>query len=64
MMMWRSCGRRSRRSDGAPEQLKRLLSTVVDQILVESRTCIQPYFLAPMVRTRTGQRRRTGIEPA
>jgi hypothetical protein len=45
-------------ADGAPEQLKRLLDTVVDQILVESRACIQPYFLAPAVRTRIGSRRR------
>ena len=51
-------------ADGAPEQLKRLLDSVVDQIVVESRACIQPYFVAPMVRTRTGSRRRTGIEPA
>jgi site-specific DNA recombinase len=46
-------------ADGAPEQLKRLLDTVVDQILVESRACIQPYFVAPAVRTRIGPRRRT-----
>jgi site-specific DNA recombinase len=51
-------------ADGAPQQLKRLLDSVVDQILVESRDCIQPYFAAPTVRTRPGQRRRTGIEPA
>jgi site-specific DNA recombinase len=51
-------------ADGAPEQLKRLLDTVVDQILVESRACIQPYFVAPTVRTRIAPRRRTGIEPA
>ena len=51
-------------ADGAPEQLKRLLDTVVEQILVESWACIQPYFVAPAVRTRTGSRRRTGIEPA
>jgi hypothetical protein len=51
-------------ADGAPQQLKRLLDTVVDQIVVESRACIQPYFVAPTVRTRPGQRRRTGIEPA
>jgi site-specific DNA recombinase len=51
-------------ADGAPEQLKRLLDSVVDQILVESRACIQPYFVAPTVRTRIDQRRRTGIEPA
>jgi hypothetical protein len=51
-------------ADGAPEQLKRLLDTVVDQILVESRACIQPYVVAPTVRTRPGSRRRTGIEPA
>src|SRR4029453_3279730 len=50
-------------ADGAPEQLKGLLDTVVQQILVESRACIQPYFVAPTVRTRIGQRRRTGIEP-
>ena len=47
-------------ADGAPQQLKRLLDSVVDQILVESRACIQPYFMAPMVRTRIDQRRRTG----
>jgi site-specific DNA recombinase len=51
-------------ADAAPAQLKRLLGSVVEQIVVESRTCIQPYFAAPMVRTRTGPRRRTGIEPA
>ena len=51
-------------ADGAPEQLKQLLDTVVEQILVESRACIQPYFVAPTVRTRIGTRRRTGIEPA
>ena len=51
-------------ADGAPEQLKRLLDAVVDQILVESRACIQPYFVAPTVRTRIAPRRRTGIEPA
>jgi len=51
-------------ADGAPEQLKRLLHTVVDQILVGSRACIQPYFVEPAVRTRIGSRRRTGIEPA
>ena len=44
----------------APQQLKRLLDTVVEQILVESRACIQPYFVAPTVRTRPGSRRRTG----
>jgi hypothetical protein len=51
-------------TDGAPQQLTRLLGTVVDQILVETRACIQPYFVAPTVRTLTGSRRRTGIEPA
>jgi hypothetical protein len=51
-------------TDGAPEQLKRLLDSVVDEIVVESRACIQPYFVAPTVRTRIGSRRRTGIEPA
>jgi len=51
-------------ADGAPEQLKRLLDTVVEQIVVESRACIQPYFVVPAVRTSIGQRRRTGIEPA
>jgi hypothetical protein len=51
-------------ADGAPEQLKRLLDSVVDQIVVESRSSIQPYFVAPTVRPRIGSRRRTGIEPA
>jgi hypothetical protein len=31
----------------------------VEQILVESRACIQPYFVAPTVRTRIAPRRRT-----
>ena len=51
-------------ADAAPGLLKRLLGTVVEQILVESRACIEPYFVAPEVRTRPGSRRRTGIEPA
>ncbi len=51
-------------ADGAPEQLKQLLDAVVDRIVVESRACIQPYLVAPTVRTRPGSRRRTGIEPA
>jgi hypothetical protein len=46
--------------DGAPEQLKQLLDAVVDRIVVESRACIQPYFVAPSVRTRIGRWRRTG----
>ena len=50
--------------EGAPEQLKQVLDAVVDRILVESRACIQPYFVAPTVRTRPGRRRGTGIEPA
>jgi hypothetical protein len=45
-------------AEGASEQLKQLLDAVVDQILVESRACIQPYFVAPTVRTRAGSRRR------
>jgi hypothetical protein len=51
-------------ADGAPEQLKCLLDSVVEQIVVEYRACIQPYFVAPTVRTRIRPRRRTGIEPA
>jgi hypothetical protein len=35
-----------------------VLAALVDQILVESRACIQPYFVAPTVRTRSGSRRR------
>jgi hypothetical protein len=46
-------------ADGASGQLKRLLEAVVERIMVESRACIQPYFVAPMVRTRIGPRRRT-----
>ena len=34
-------------ADGTPQQLKRLLGSVVDQIVVESRASIQPYFVAP-----------------
>ena len=49
---------------GAPEQLKCLLDSVVEQIVVEYRACIQPYFVAPTVCTRIRPRRRTGIEPA
>lgn len=45
-------------AEGASEQLKQLLDAVVDRILVGSRACIQPYFVAPTVRTRTGPRRR------
>jgi hypothetical protein len=45
-------------AEGASEQLKQLLDAVVGQILVESRACIQPDFVAPMVRTRAGSRRR------
>jgi hypothetical protein len=37
-----------------------VLDAVVDQILVESRASIRPYFIALTVRTRTAQRRRTG----
>jgi hypothetical protein len=48
-------------AEDASEQLKQLLDAVVDRILVESRTCIQPYFVVPMVRTRPGPRRRTGM---
>jgi hypothetical protein len=51
-------------AEGAPEQVKQVLDAVVDQILVKSRACIQPYFVAPTVRTRIAPRRRTGIEPA
>jgi hypothetical protein len=40
------------------------LDRVADEIVVESRACIQPYFVVPTVRPRTGSRRRTGIEPA
>jgi hypothetical protein len=46
-------------AEGASEQLKQLLDAVVDRILVGSRACIQPYLVAPTVRTRTGPRRRT-----
>ena len=51
-------------ADAAPEQRTRLPDAVVEPITVESRTCIQPYFFAPTVRTPTAPRRRTGIEPA
>jgi hypothetical protein len=46
-------------SPRAPEHLKQLLGAVVDRIQVESRACIQPYFVAPTVRTRIASRRRT-----
>jgi hypothetical protein len=48
----------------APEQIKELLAAVVSRIVVESRASIQPYFVAPAVRTLLPSRRRTGIEPA
>lgn len=47
-----------------PEQVKELLAAVVSRIVVESRASIQPYFVAPAVRTLEPSRRRTGIEPA
>jgi hypothetical protein len=46
-------------SPRAPEHLKQLLAAVVDRIQVESRACIQPYFVAPTVRMRIASRRRT-----
>jgi hypothetical protein len=48
---------------GDPEQVKDLLAGLVDEIVVESRACLQPYFIAPGVRTPIASRRRTGIEP-
>ena len=47
-----------------PEQVKELLSVVVREIRVQCRSSIQPFFVAPGVRTPAPQRRRTGIEPA
>ena len=47
-----------------PEQVKELLSVVVSEIRVECRSSIQPFFVAPGVRTPAPKRRRTGIEPA
>jgi hypothetical protein len=38
-------------AEGGAEQLKQLLDAAVDRILVESRACIRPYFVAPTVRT-------------
>jgi site-specific DNA recombinase len=46
----------------APGQLKLLLGAVVDQILVESRACIRPYFTAPGVRTLGPSRTPAGCE--
>jgi hypothetical protein len=42
----------------APEQIKELLAAVVSRIVVESRASIQPYFVAPAVRTLLPSRRR------
>lgn len=47
-----------------PEQVKELLSVVVREIRVQGRSSIQPFFVAPGVRTPAPQRRRGGIEPA
>src|SRR5918996_5882251 len=46
------------------EQVKDLPARLVDEIVVKSRACIQPYFIPPGVRTPFGSRRGTGIEPA
>jgi len=51
-------------TEGDREQVKNLLAAMVDEIVVESRACIQPYFVAAGVRTLLPSRRRTGIEPA
>ena len=46
------------------QKLKELLACVVDEIVVESRARITPYYSLPAVRPLFPQRRRTGIEPA
>jgi hypothetical protein len=46
------------------QKLKELLACVVDEIVVESRERITPYYSLPAVRPLFPQRRRTGIEPA
>jgi hypothetical protein len=48
---------------GDSERVKDPLARLVDEIIVESRACIQPYFILPGVRTPIGSRRETGIEP-
>jgi site-specific DNA recombinase len=50
--------------EDATQKLKELLACVVDEIVVESRERITPYYSLPAVRPLFPQRRRTGIEPA
>jgi hypothetical protein len=50
--------------EAEPEQIKKLLPSVIEEIVVESRASIQPYFVWPGVRMVEPSRRRTGIEPA
>jgi hypothetical protein len=45
-------------AQGEPEQVKELLAAVVSRIVVESRASIQPFFVAPSVRTLEPSRRR------
>jgi site-specific DNA recombinase len=52
-------------ADGdSTQKLKDLLACVVDEIVVESRARIMPYYSLPAVRPLFPSRRRTGIEPA
>jgi hypothetical protein len=50
--------------DAAPEQIKKLLASIIDDIVVESRACIQPYFVWLGVRMLEPSRRRTWNQPA
>jgi hypothetical protein len=45
--------------EAEPEQIKKLLPSVIEEIVVESRANIQPYFVWPGVRMVEPSRRRT-----
>ncbi len=49
---------------GTPQEVKQLIAAVVDSIVVESRSFVQPYYFLSTVRLVCNPRRRTGIEPA
>lgn len=49
---------------GEPQTVKSLLGALIDRVEVEGRHAIRPVIRVDGVRIVSGQRRRTGIEPA
>ena len=49
---------------GQPQKVKKMLSGIVASVVVHSRRYAEPSYFSPGVRVVSGQRRRTGIEPA